>query len=196
MKHHSSSNSSTDVVITTPSATNWDEFTTDQSISSDQTILSSYLISYHDSKVINCIIRCNVWLVLSQPHHLKSSKSKSKFIWSRFISIRLRNFHWRRDILLQWYWSRQSRSSYTQQVCDLSSLSICSPRHRGLWSVNLYTDRFRTIHRESSQAAERINVKNSAWLLLFSWILSWSRQQKKNAWKFHENDQSWCWIRF
>jgi hypothetical protein len=127
----------------------------------------SLLISYHDSEIINCIIRCNVWFVFSQSHHSKSSK-----FWSRIISIRLRNFHRCWDILLQWHWSWQDRSSHTQQICDLSSILICSSRHRGLWSVNLYTDRFRIIHRESSQTAERITVKNPAWLLLLSRILS------------------------
>jgi hypothetical protein len=148
--------------------------------------------SYHDSKAVNCIIRCIAWLVFSQSYHSKSSKSK--LIWSRFISIRLRTLHRCRDIHLQRHWSRKIESSHTQQICHLSSISICSPRHRELWSVNLYTDRFRTIHRESSQIVERVNLKNSAWLLLFSRVLSWSRQQKKDVWEFHENDQHWRWI--
>jgi hypothetical protein len=60
--------------------------------------------------------------------------------------------------------------------------------------VNLHSNRFRAFHEESSQSIERINLKNSTRLLLLSWILNWSRQQKKNVCKFHENDQSRCWI--
>ncbi len=149
---------------------------------SDSLIKLSYTTFYHDSKTFNCIIRCNAWFVPSQPHHSKPPKSKSKPIWPRFTSIRLKNFHRCRDILLQRHWSRKSESSHTQQMCHLSSISICNPRHRILWSVNLYTNRFRTIHRESSQTVERINLKNSTWLLLFSRVLNWSRQQKKNTW--------------
>ncbi len=213
MKHHSSSDSSTDVNDVECHELGWTH--TDQSVHSDQIsfaihllnlsdqtislkkklqIIQSYsnlFISYHDSKIVNCIIKCNVWLVSHKFH--KSKPNSSKF-WFWLISIRLRNFHWCEDILLQRHWSRQSESSHTQQICHLSSLSICSLRHRELWSVNLHSNRFRAFHEESSQSIERINLKNSTRLLLLSWILNWSRQQKKNVCKFHENDQSRCWI--
>jgi hypothetical protein len=197
MQHHSSSDSSTDVNDVECHELEW--IHTDQLDLSDQTIsfkklqitqsYSNLFISYHDSKIVNCIIRCNVWLVFHKSH-----KSKSKFSRFWLISIRLRHLSRCRDILLQWHWSRQSESSHTQQICHLSSISIRISRHRELWSVNLHSDRFSAIHRESSQSAERLDLKNSTWLLLFSWVLNWSRQQKKDVCKFHENDQSRCWI--
>jgi hypothetical protein len=206
MQHHSSSDSSTDVNDVGCHELKWTH--TDQSISSDQTIIllkklqitqsysdhliiSSLIISlfHHDSKIVNCIIRCNVWLLSHQFHKSNSSK-----FWFWLISIRLWNISRCPDIFLQRHWSRQSESSHTEQICQLSSLSILISRHRELWSVNLHSNRFRAFHRESSQSIERINLKNSARLLLLSWILSWSRQQKKDVCKFYENDQSRCWI--